>query len=36
MVEKAGTVSVRQGVGLKDLFQYWDDTDRVLNFDSLS
>lgn len=36
VVEKAGTVSVRQGVGLKDKFQYWDDTSRVLNFDSLS
>ncbi len=36
VVEKAGTVSVRMGVGLKDKFQYWDDTSRVLNFDTLS
>lgn len=36
VVEKAGTVSVRMGNGLKEKFQYWDDTSRVTNFDELS
>jgi phosphate transport system substrate-binding protein len=36
VVEKSGTVSLRMGVGLKEKFQYWDDTSRVTNFDELS
>lgn len=35
VIESAGTVSVRQGKGLKDKFQYWENTDRIVNFDSL-
>lgn len=35
LVEAAGTVSLKQGAGLKDKFKYWEHTDRIVNFDSL-
>ncbi|GAB4343241.1 MAG: hypothetical protein Kow0089_18870 [Desulfobulbaceae bacterium] len=35
VVERAGTVSLRQGKGLKEKFRYWENTDRILNFASL-
>jgi len=35
VIEAAGTVSLRQGKGLKAKYQYWENTDRIVNFDSL-
>lgn len=35
VVEKAGTVSLKQGTGLKAKFKHWKSVDRIVNFDSL-
>lgn len=35
VVESAGTVSLKQGAGLKAKYKYWESTDRILNFDSV-
>ncbi len=35
VVELSGTVSLAQGKGLKDKFQYWENTDRIVNFSSV-
>ncbi len=35
VVESAGTVSVRKAVGLKDKFKYWENVDRVVNYNAL-
>jgi len=35
VIESAGTVSLRQGAGLKAKFKYWESTDRIVNFDSI-
>ncbi len=35
VIEAAGTVSLRQGKGLKEKFQHWESTDRIVNFDSV-
>ncbi|MBF0474289.1 MAG: phosphate ABC transporter substrate-binding protein [Deltaproteobacteria bacterium] len=35
VVEKCGTVSLKQGAGLKAKYKYWLHTDRVVNFSSL-
>jgi len=35
VIESAGTVSLRQGVGLKDKFKHWESIDRIVNFDSI-
>jgi phosphate transport system substrate-binding protein len=35
VIESVGTVSLKQGAGLKDKFKHWKNTDRILNFGSL-
>lgn len=35
VIEAQGTVSLRQGKGLKDKFKHWEHTDRILNFEKL-
>jgi phosphate transport system substrate-binding protein len=35
VIESAGTVSLRQGKGLKAKFQHWESIDRIVNFDSI-
>ena len=35
VVESSGTVSVRQGAGMKAKFKFWENTDRIVNFASL-
>ncbi len=35
VVEEAGTVSLKQGAGLKAKYQYWENTDHITNYESL-
>ena len=35
IIEAQGTVSVRQGKGLKGKFKFWEHTDKIVNFSSL-
>jgi len=35
VVERSGTVSLKQGTGLKAKYKHWLHTDRILNFDAL-
>ncbi len=35
IIEKNGTVSLRMGIGLKDRFKYWTNTNKIVNFSSL-
>ncbi len=35
VIESVGTVSLKQGAGLKDTFEYWMNTDKIVNFHTL-
>lgn len=35
IIEKAGTASVRQAKGLKTKYKFWEDTERIVNYNSL-
>jgi phosphate transport system substrate-binding protein len=35
VIEAAGTVSLKQGAGLKAKYKHWKNTDRILNYSSV-